>query len=175
MDLLEDNWWPISVTASRPFSLPSSSKWLLKDEDDFITFVSGGDHTTYRMHQNCLPFLMLLDISQQMYLSVANSVDALQSETFYKGVMFLDSMRQDVMGQLRERDSPLLERYLPESMRRWLCRFLLSIPHDPENRKKNAVSLQKAYKDIDVFQYGMSFCLSPFSFLTIHQTSYIGH
>jgi hypothetical protein len=182
MDLVEDNWWPISITSSPPFSLPPSSKWLLKQEGGFVTFVAGGDHAVYHVHQDCLPFLMLLDMAQQMYLSLANSADSSQSETFYKGVMFLDSLRQDVMADCRhtEGDSASLEKSLPEGMRRWLCRLLLGIPHDPENRKRNAIVLEKAYEEINVFGYGIPFYLSaPISYLlTIHfyfQTSYIGH
>jgi hypothetical protein len=169
MDLLEDHWWPNTITSSHPFSLPPSSKWLLNQEKSgFITFVAGGDHAVYHVHQGCLPFLMLLDMAQQMYLFMANSTEHAQSITFYKGVMFLDSLRQDVMAHLqnREVDSPPLKEFLPESMRRWLCRLLLSIPHDPENRKRNAIVLQKAYEEIDVFEYGMPFQTPTFATLS---------
>jgi hypothetical protein len=184
MDSLEDNWWPTSITSSRPFSLPPSSKWLFKQEGNSITFIAGGNHAVYHMHQDCLPFLMLLDMVQQMYLVMANSADPSLSETFYKGVMFLNSLRQDVMAehQHTEEDSAPLKKSLPESMHRWLCRLLFSIPHDPENRKQHAIVLQKAYEEINIFQYGMPFCLSPpicyLLTIQIHfylQTSYIGH
>ena len=50
-------------------------------------------HMRYHVHQSCLPFLMLFDLVQQMYLLMANkSVEAPQSIAFYKGVMFLDSL-----------------------------------------------------------------------------------
>jgi hypothetical protein len=107
---------------------------------------------------------MLLDLVQQMYLSIANeSTEASEGITFYKGVMFLDSLRQDLMGGLQNRElDPLpLDRSLPESMRRWLCRFILRIPHDPENRKQNSILLQKAYEEIDVFEYGRPFKFIP--------------
>jgi hypothetical protein len=70
------------------------------------------------MHQDCLPFLMLLDMVQQMYLVMANSADPSLSETFYKGVMFLNSLRQDVMAehQHTKGDSAPLKKSLPESM-----------------------------------------------------------
>ena len=159
MDLLEDHWWPTAITSSPPFSLPSSSKWLLKQESGFITFVTGGDNAVYRVPLGWLAFLMLLDMAQQMYLLRANSTDQTQSITFYKGVMFLDSLRQDVMAGIRNReaDPPPFEKSLPDSMRRWLCRLILNIPHDPENRKKNAVVLQRAYEELDIFEYGTPF------------------
>jgi hypothetical protein len=100
---------------------------------------------------------MLLDLVQQTYLSMANeSGETSQSITFYKGVMFLDSLRQDIVGGLQhgEVDPLPLNRSMPESMRRWICRFILRIPHDPENRKQNSIRLQKAYEDIDPFEYG---------------------
>jgi hypothetical protein len=170
MDLLEDQWWPNAVTLSRPFCLPLSSQWLLKQDASVITIVAGGDNTVYHVHQSWLPFLMLLDLVQQMYLSMANeSAEAPQSTTFCKGVMFLDSLRQNVLGGLqnREVDSLPLNRSLPESMRRWLCRFILNIPHDPENRKRNFIPLQKAYEEIDVFEYGKSFSRSPRLFYSL--------
>jgi hypothetical protein len=157
MDLLEDQWWPNTVALSRPFCLPPSSQWLLKHEINAIAVVAGGDNTVYHVHQSCLPFFMLLDLVQQMYLLMANEpAETPQSITFYKGVMFLDSLRRDIMRGLqnRELDPFPLKGSLPESMRRWLCRFILSIPHDPENRKQNAIRLQKAYEEIDVFVYG---------------------
>lgn len=117
----------------------------------------------YSVHQDCLLFFMLLDITQQMYLSMANSVDPLQSETFYKGVIFLNSLRQDfTVGLLhRKVDTPPTAKSLPESMCRWLCRLFLNIPHDPENQRLNDVLLQKAYKEIVIFEYGMLFSLDP--------------
>lgn len=160
MDILEDQWWPTTVTSSHPFSLPPSSNWLLKQESGFITLVSGGNQAVYHVHPGCLPFLMLLDMVQQMYLSMANLADPSQSITFYKGVMFLDSLRQDVMAGLRnnnDMDRTTLKMFLSEGMQRWLCRLLLSLPHDPQNRKRNATVLQNAYKEIDVFKYGMPF------------------
>lgn len=162
MDLLEDQWWPSAVTLSRPFCLPLSSKWLLKQDTSVIAILAGGDNTAYHVHQCCLPFLMLLDLVQLMYLSMANeSAEASQSITFYKAVMFLDSLRQDLKEGLRKRDVDSLpfNKTLPESMRRWLCRFILHIPHDPENRKRNSILLQKAYEEIDVFEYGGPFPL----------------
>jgi hypothetical protein len=164
MDLLEDQWWPTAVTSSRPFFLPPSSQWLLKQDASVITIVAGGDNATYHVHQSCLPFLMLLDLVQQTYLSLANeSAEASHIITFYKGVMFLDSLRRDIMGGLQNREvDPLpLNRSLPESMRRWLCRFILCIPHDPENRRRNSIQLQKAYEEIDVFEFGRPFSHSP--------------
>jgi hypothetical protein len=163
MDTLEDQWWPTTITSSHPFSLPPSSKWLLKQESGFITLVSGGNQAVYHVHQGCLPFLMLLDMVQHMYLSMANLADPSQSITFYKGVMFLDSLRQDIMAGLQHNgvDPPTLKKSLPESMQRWLCRLLLSLPHDPENRKRNATVLQNAYKEIDVCKYGMPFIQAP--------------
>jgi hypothetical protein len=174
MDLLEDRWWPKTVTLSRPFYLPLSSKWLLREDSSFITIVAGGDDTAYHVDQSCLPFLMLLDLVQQTYLSMANLLEGPQSITFYKGVIFLDSLRQDLMGGLPRRgmDAPPLKRSLPESMQRWICRLILVIPHDPENRKKNAFALQKAYEEIDVFKYGRPLNYSPslcYSF-TMHST-----
>jgi hypothetical protein len=159
MDLLEDHWWPTTITSSRPFSLPSSSKWLLKQESGFITFVAGGDNAVYHVPLGWFAFFMLLDMAQQMYLLLANSTDEAQSITFYKGVKFLDSLREDVKVGLRNiaADPPPLDKSLPESMRRWLCRLILNIPHDPENRKKNAIILQKAYDELDVFKYGTPF------------------
>ena len=155
MDLLEDRWWPTTITSSPPFSLPPSSQWLLKQENGFITFVAGRDNTAYHVNQACLPFFMLLDMVQHMYLLMANSAEPAQSVTFYKGVMFLNSLRLDVVaGRQHREDPPPLEKSLPESMRRWLCRFILGIPHDPENRKRNSKVLQKAYEEIDVFEYG---------------------
>ena len=166
MDLLEDLWWPKTIALSRPFFLPLSSQWVLKQASDCITIVVAGDDTAYHMHPSCLPFLMLLDLVQQTYLSMANSVEDPHSITFYKGVMFLDSLRQDVMAGLENRDALPLNGCLPESMRRWLCRFILSIPHDPENRRQNALALQKAYEEIDVLKYGRPF--SKFSSFTTH-------
>jgi hypothetical protein len=159
MDLLEDQWWPTTIPFSRPFSLPPSSKWLLKQKNGFLTFVAGGNQAEYHVPQDWMAFLMLLDMAQQMYLLMANSTESVQSITFYKGVMFHDSLRLDIMAGLQDRaeDQPPFPKSLPESMRRWLCRFLLNIPHDPENRNQNAIILQKAYNEIDVFQYGMSF------------------
>jgi hypothetical protein len=157
MDLLEDRWWPTVINSSRPFSLPLSSKWLLKHEGGFITFVAGGDHAVYRVHRDWLAFLMLLDMSQQMHLLMANSADDSHSITYYNGVIFLDSLRQDLVASLQKRgvDSPPFKKSLPESMQRWICRFLLCIPNDPGNRKQNAAVLEKAYKEIDVFEYGI--------------------
>jgi hypothetical protein len=119
MDLLEDHWWPTTITSSCPFSLPPSSKWLLKQERGSIIFVAGSDHAVYHVHQACLPFLMLLHMVQQMYLVMANSAPPVQSITFYKGIMFLNSLRQDIVTGLHDREvdfSPL-KKSLPESMR----------------------------------------------------------
>jgi hypothetical protein len=159
MDLLEDSWWPTAITSSPPFSLPPSSKWLLKHEGGLIIIVAGGDRTEYRVQQGWLPFIMLLDAAQQMYLLMANSSELSHSITYYKGVKFLDSLRQDVMATLlNNSNDPLpFQKSLPESFRRWICRFLLCIPHDPQNRKQNYVVLKKAYEEIDVFEYGIPF------------------
>jgi hypothetical protein len=160
MDLLEDQWWPKTVTLSHPLCLPLSSQWLIKQDANAIDIVAGGDNTVCHVHQSCLPFIMLLDLVQQTYLSMAiESAEASQRITFYKGVMFLDSLRQDIMGGLQhsEVDPAPLQRSLPESMRRWICRLVLSIPHDPENRKRHSMRLQKAYEEINVFEYGRSF------------------
>jgi hypothetical protein len=173
MDLLEDGWWPTVISSSRPFSLPPSSKWLLKHESGFVSIVAGGDHAVYRVHQEWLAFLMLLDMAQQMHLLMANSADPAHSITYYKGVMFLDSLRQDLTAGLRKRevDSFPFKKSLPESMRRWICRLLLCIPNDPENRKQNAKVLKKAYEEIDIFEYGIqlkqpSSTLSIFIFIS---------
>jgi hypothetical protein len=179
MDSLEDCWWPTVISSSRPFSLPPSSKWLLKQESGFITFVAGEDHALYRVHEGWLAFLMLLDMTQQMHLLMANSTDPARSITYYKGVMFLDSLRQDLMAGLQKRgvDSPPFKKSLPESMRRWICRLLLSMPNDPENRKQNAKVLQKAYEEIDVFEYGIPLNQPSAAFLKfifIFQTFWIG-
>lgn len=73
----------------------------------------------YHIHQACLPFFMLLDMVQQMYLSMVNSADPAQSVTFYEGVEFINSLRQNVMASLQNReDPPPLTKSLLESMQR---------------------------------------------------------
>jgi hypothetical protein len=99
---------------------------------------------------------MLLDIVQITYLQISNSSNVSHPELFYKGVIFLDSLRGDFLAtQKVPSPSESRKAMVPESMRRWLCRLLYQIPHDPLNRKRHAETLNKAYLEIDIFKYGV--------------------
>jgi hypothetical protein len=148
MDALEDSWWPSSLTKTSPFTLPPSSQWLQRQDGNILTIRAGGDPKEYQTNPNWLPFLMLLDIVQITYLQLSNSSNGNQ-EIFYKGVIFLDSLRRDFLAATQK-----VAPSFPESMRRWLCRLLHNIPHDPQNRKRHAEKLKKAYL-VDVFKYGL--------------------
>ena len=155
MDLLENSWWPASITTDHPLTLPLSSKWLLRQEDGMITFITGEGNKKYYMHPACLPHLMLLDVAQLTYLQLSTSTDPRLCNIFYKGVMFLDSLKRNIMSNTQDKPDPgSFPAAMPESMHRWLCRLLLGIPHDPENRKQYDVILKKAYEETDVFKYG---------------------
>lgn len=163
MDALEDSWWPNSVTASFPFTLPMSSQWLQRQDDKFLIIRVGGDPVEYRTHPNYLPFLMLLDTAQLTYLRLSNlgSSSDLQ-EVFYKGVVFLDFLRGDFLSSIRGVPNPpdgeavkAQAGPMPEGMHRWLCRLLHGIPHDPQNRKHHAQLLNKVYVEVDIFKHGM--------------------
>jgi hypothetical protein len=158
MDALEDTWWPHSVTASRPFTLPPSSRWLQRQDDRFLIIQTAGEEVEYRTHPNYIPFLMLLDITQLTYLLVANTGNSDQQELFYKGVVFLDFVRGEFLSAIRKvqypHDYEAQASTVPECMHRWLCRLLHRIPHDPQNRKHHAKLLDKVYLELDVFKYG---------------------
>jgi hypothetical protein len=156
MDALEDSWWPGSVTALRPFTLPLSSQWLQRESGNLLIIQAGGDRAEYHVHRDCLPFLMLLDMVQLTYLMMSTSSKASHQETFYKGVVFLDSLRREFLSVVPNvpQDQHSCRAFIPESMRRWLCRFIHGIPHDPENRRRHAPTLQKAYLEVDVLKYG---------------------
>jgi hypothetical protein len=157
MDELEDSWWPNSVPESRPFTLPPSSQWLQQQVGTSLIIRAGGDEIEYHTGADCLPFLMLLDMVQLTYLGMSNSGKVIQQESFYKGVIFLDSLRGDFLATVRK--IPLNcdghRALFPDSMRRWLCRLLSAIPHDPQNRKQHAQILNKAYLEMDVFNHGV--------------------
>ena len=157
MDALEDSWWPHSVTASRPFTLPPSSRWLQRQDGSFLIIQTAGDEAEYRTHANFIPFLMLLDITQLAYLLVSNTGDANQQELFYKGVVFLDFLRGEFLSTWKSHnphDCETQASSVPECMHRWLCRLLHRIPHDPKSRKDHAQLLDKVYLELDVFKYG---------------------
>jgi hypothetical protein len=150
MDALEDSWWPSSLTKTPPFTLPPSSQWLQRQDGNILTIQAGGDPEEYQTNPNWLPFLMLLDIVQITYLQLSNSSNGDHQEIFFKGVIFLDNLRGDFLAATQK-----VPPSFPESMRRWLCRLLHSIPHDPLNRKRHAEKLKKAYLEVDVFKYGL--------------------
>jgi len=160
MDALEDSWWPSSesITEISPFTLPPSSQWIQKQDDDVLIIRAGGDPVEYRTNPNCLPFLMLLDIVQITYLQASNSSSVDHPETFYKAVVFLGRLRGDFLAATQKEAQNFESKRapVPESMRRWLCRLLRGIPHDPHNRKLNAELLNKAYLEVDVLAYGLS-------------------
>jgi hypothetical protein len=160
MDALEDSWWPHSVTASWPFTLPPSSRWLQRQDASgrFLIIQTAGDQVEYCTHPNYIPFLMLLDITQLAYLLVSNTGNANQQELFYKGVVFLDFLRREFLSAIRTSHNPhnceAQASSVPECMHRWLCRLLQRIPHDPKSRKHHAQLLDKVYSEVDVFKYG---------------------
>jgi hypothetical protein len=158
MDALEDSWWPNSVPASRSFALPPSSQWLQKQVGTSLIIQAGGDTMEYHTSADYLPFLMLLDMVQLTYLVMSKSGNASHQESFYKGVIFLDSLRGDFLATTIRKiplDCDSHQALFPESMRRWLCRLLSGIPHDPQNRKRHAAILNKAYLEVDVFNHGV--------------------
>lgn len=180
MDALEDSWWPNSITESRPFKIPPSSRWLQRQDGNILTIQAGGDPVEYQTSPDCLPYLMLLDIVQLTYLVNSNFGNINHREIFYKGVIFHDNLRADFLAST-QKATPESENYrasVPESMRRWICRFISGIPHDPLNRKHHAEILRKAYLEIDVFKYGSSFDiiteLTRLSSLKI-QIFWVGH
>jgi hypothetical protein len=157
IDAIEDSWWPSSVTSSRPFTLPTSSQWLHTQDGKFLIIQVGGDSFQYVTNPNFLPFSMLLDIVQMTYLHLSNSSDVDEQEIFYKGVVFLDNLRQHFLDSIRKAH-PYCETekaLVPESMQRWICRMLRSIPHDPLNRKLHVEILNRDYLEIDVLNYGL--------------------
>jgi len=142
--------------ASCPFTLPPSSQWLQRQDGRTLIIQAGGDPLEYRIHPDCLPFLMLLDMAQLTYLSMSNSGQTHHQETFYKGVIFLDNLRRNFLATIQNLPAghETQRAPLPESMHRWLCRFLHAIPHDPKNRRQHAQLLNKVYLEIDLFKYG---------------------
>jgi len=186
MDALEDSWWPHSVTASRPFTLPPSSRWLHRQDGRFLIISTAGDQVEYPTHPNYIPFLMLLDITQLAYLLVSNTGNTHQQEFFYKGVIFLDFLRGEFLSAIQKKshnphDCEAQASSVPECMHRWLCRLLHRIPHDPKSRKHHAQLLDKVYLELDVFKYGAHIFLL-FLFLFLHnslwggtQTFWVGH
>lgn len=156
MDALEDSWWPSSLTGSRPFTLPPSSQWTLKENGGLVIIRAGGDVVEYCVHRDCLPFLMLLDMAQLTYLAMSRLGNVDHQETFYKGVMFLDALRREFLSASLNTpaDEETCGAFVPETMRRWLCRLLSGIPQDPENRRRHAPTLQRAYLEVDVLKYG---------------------
>lgn len=154
MDSIEDSWWPSLVPSHRPFSLPTSSRWLQRQDGNVLIIQARGDPAEHRTNPDCLPFLMLLDMVQITYLQMSNSSNMDQMEIFYKGVLFLDRLRGDFLAAIQK--APQTQAALvPESMQRWLCRLLYHIPHDPLNRKRHAETLDKAYLEVDIFKYGI--------------------
>jgi len=151
MDALEDSWWPHSVTSSRPFTLPPSSRWLQKQDGRFLIIQIAGDQVDYRTHPNYIPFLMLLDITQLTYLLISNTGNANQQEFLYKGVVFLDFLRGEFLSAILKSHNPhdceAQASSVPE-------RMLHRIPHDPKSRKDHAQLLDKVYLEFDVFKYG---------------------
>jgi hypothetical protein len=173
MDVLEDSWWPSTITQSRPFTLPRSSLWVQRQDGHLLTIQVGGDPAEYQTTPDCLPFLMLLDMVQMTYLQMSNSSSIEQQEIFYKGVVFLDGLRRDFL-TIIQKASPYSETQralVPESMKRWLCRLLQGIPHDPLNRKRHAKALNKAYSEIDVCKYGVPINISQTTLLINIQIS----
>lgn len=155
---MEDSWWPHSVTASRPFTLPPSSRWLQRQDGSILIIQTAGDQMEYHTHPNHIPFLMLLDITQLAYLLVSNTGNANQQQLFYQGVVFLDFLRGEFLSAIRKSpntdDLEAQASSVPECMHRWLCRLLHRIPHDPKSRRHHAQFLDKVYLELDVFKYG---------------------
>jgi hypothetical protein len=155
MDFIEDSWWPSAVPGG-PFQLPSRSHWLYKEEGDDVLVFPGGTKQGHRLPQSWTPFFFLLDIAQYAYL--ANSLTSREEHgvIFYKGVLFLDRLRAELL-----LDKPIEPPYcplagkknLPEAMRRWLFRLLLGLPHDPKNRRLKAELLETEYCK-NIFEIG---------------------
>lgn len=102
---------------------------------------------------------MLLDMVQLTYLLMSNTSSSTnQQELYYKGVVFLDFLRRDFLSSIQSLPNPpdceAQVCSVPEGMHRWLCRLLHGIPHDPQNRKRHAQLLNKAYLEVDILNYG---------------------
>ena len=150
---LESLWL---YTSAQNASALIPSQWLQRQDGNILTIQVRGEPVEHRSSPDCLPYLMLLDMVQMTYLQMSNS-DKLKvedQETFYKGVLFLDSLRGDFLAAIQK--APQSQAGLvPASMQRWLCRLLHNIPHDPHHRKRHAETLNKAYLAVDVSKYGM--------------------